>query len=60
MLFCVSWIVTPRALCGRGAIDVKPLQGFFAVLQAIKISIRVESNKLISLSFFFSTFASVK
>ena len=36
-LFCVSWIVTPRALCGRGAIDVKPLQGFFGVLQAINI-----------------------
>ena len=28
-LICISRIVTPRALCGRGAIDVKPLQGFF-------------------------------
>jgi hypothetical protein len=35
-LICISRIVTPRALCGRGAIDVKPLRGFSAVLQAIK------------------------
>jgi hypothetical protein len=32
------WIVTPRALCGRGAIDVKPLQGFFRRSASNKIS----------------------
>jgi hypothetical protein len=29
---------TPRALRGRGAIEMKPLRGFFVFLQTIKIS----------------------